>query len=200
MYYPKPSTPTPEGTTIPRTLTPLSRTASPVSSEASPTIDIQSREFSPGWICSTHIFQAASPRESPLAETLNTPNVAPLTGESTKAERQASVDSSYDRIMACRNAIASGEMAPSNNSVLWSVVNRYARTEPLNDANQPSVTLVVAHATGFHKEASFRYLYQYSTRFYFFWLRSGKQPFDMLYLPWNLVRNQILMKYGQLTR
>lgn len=161
MYYAKPNTPTPEGITIPRTLTPLSKTASSVSSEPSPTSDVQSREFSAGWVCSTHVFRAASPRESPSDKALNTPKVEPLTGESTKAERQARVDSSYDRIMAYRNAIASGQIASSNDDVLWSVANRYVRTEPPNNANQPAITLVAAHATGFHKEiweTTFRYI------------------------------------------
>lgn len=152
MYYAKPSTPTPRGTTIPRILTPLAEIASSVSSEASPTGGVKSREFSPGWVCSTHSFRAASPRESPSAQDLNSPKVEPLTGESTKAERQARVDLTYERIMGYRKAISSGQIAPTNEAVLWSVANRYTRTQPPNGANQPAVTLVVAHATGFHKE------------------------------------------------
>jgi hypothetical protein len=56
-------------------------------------------------------------------------------------------------MIARRVAILSGEKVVPDDTVMWNVVNRYSRAEP-SKVPGTAVTLVAAHATGFHKEAS----------------------------------------------
>ncbi|KAG8752655.1 hypothetical protein FRC12_011846 [Ceratobasidium sp. 428] len=155
MTYTKPITSTPPGTTNPRVLLPFSNRQS----LEAPTEHFETRNFLHDWVCSTHIVQAASPRESPARVYGGAP-VNSQTGESTKAERQAAVDLQYARIMEQRNAIAAGMKVVPDDTVMWNVVNRYARAS-LACRDSQGVTLIVAHATGFHKEiweTTFRFI------------------------------------------
>ncbi|KAG9092316.1 hypothetical protein FS749_015837 [Ceratobasidium sp. UAMH 11750] len=154
MSYAKPATPTPRGTTIPRTLLPFSNSQL----LEAPTTHFETRNFSHGWTCSTHVIQAASPRESPVGVSGQAADAR--TGEFTKAERQAAVDLQYARIAEQRAAIAAGAKVVPDETVMWNVVNRYARAQP-PDGYSRGVTLIVAHATGFHKEiwdTTFRFI------------------------------------------
>ncbi|QRV84846.1 hypothetical protein RhiJN_12862 [Ceratobasidium sp. AG-Ba] len=96
--------PTPPGTATPRTLLPFSNTQS----VEPPVVRFAKRDFVHDWVCSTHVIQAASPRESPAVKTSTVLTTKPLPVESTKAERQAAVDMKYAQIMEQRNAIAAG--------------------------------------------------------------------------------------------
>ncbi|QRW13439.1 alpha/beta hydrolase family protein [Ceratobasidium sp. AG-Ba] len=155
MSYAKPITPTPPGTATPRTLLPFSNTQS----VEPPVVRFAKRDFVHDWVCSTHVIQAASPRESPAVKTSTVLTTKPLPVESTKAERQAAVDMKYAQIMEQRNAIAAGVKLAPDETPMWITVNRYAPARVPSDS--PGVTLIVAHATGFHKEiwdTTFRFI------------------------------------------
>ncbi|CAE7073661.1 unnamed protein product [Rhizoctonia solani] len=140
MHYPPPNSPTRPGTTVPRALTPL---AKPSKQSATSRLTTINRRLVPGWTCSTHVFRGATPRESlppgPRA-------VAP--SEMTKAERRAQADAKFDHITRLRREVAMGSRVEANNNAMWIVANRYVPDKPRASA----VTLVLAHATGFHKE------------------------------------------------
>ncbi|CAE6467964.1 unnamed protein product [Rhizoctonia solani] len=153
MHYPHPNTPTPRGTTVPRTLTPLAKTNK---QSATPQLATINRTLVPGWTCSTHIFRAAAPRESvppsPAARAV-TP------AEMTKAERLALAQAKFDEISQLRGDIAMGKTFPVNDAAMWTVANRYAPDK--SRAGSRAVTVVLSHATGFHKEiweTTLRYL------------------------------------------
>ncbi|KAJ1301022.1 hypothetical protein OPQ81_003445 [Rhizoctonia solani] len=154
MSYPPPTSPTPRGTTIPRNLTPLANT----NSTTPPALATTNRTFLPGWTCSTHVFQAAAPRESPSPG----PTAKAVTpAEISKAERQALADAKFNEIKELREAISSGSRTfPTNDATMWTVANRYAPDKPRAGASQ-AVTIILSHATGFHKEiweTTLRYL------------------------------------------
>jgi hypothetical protein len=151
-HYSMPSTPAPRGTAIPRTLSPVVNRKGP-SAPPEPAEEIVNAladgVLAPGWTCSTHVFQAGTPRESPPPEVSNL-RLSP-TRQSTKLERQALADVNFQRIMELRSAIALGSQIFSNDTVMWNAANRYAPDKP-RMFNTPAITLVVSHAVGFHKE------------------------------------------------
>ncbi|CEL59021.1 Peroxisomal membrane protein LPX1 OS=Saccharomyces cerevisiae (strain ATCC 204508 / S288c) GN=LPX1 PE=1 SV=1 [Rhizoctonia solani AG-1 IB] len=155
MHYPPPASPTPRGTTKPRTLTPLVNKRGPTP----PPLPVNiSRSFLPGWTCTTHVFRAATPRESaPPGKGSRTATPPGL----SKAERQAIADAEFNEITQLRTDIALGNKSfPVNDATMWSVANRYAPDRPRIGSGR-AVTIVLSHATGFHKEiweTTLRYL------------------------------------------
>ncbi|KAH7337716.1 Alpha/beta hydrolase family-domain-containing protein [Rhizoctonia solani] len=147
MHYPPPTTPTPRGTIAPRTLTPL--TKGDKQAATPPSLTTVNRTLLPGWTCSTHVFQAATPRESaPPGPTAR----AAIPAEMNKAERQAIAEAKFNEITQLRRDIAFGSKTfPVNDATMWTVANRYAPEKPRVGAS-PAVTIVLSHATGFHKE------------------------------------------------
>ncbi|KAH7337715.1 Alpha/beta hydrolase family-domain-containing protein [Rhizoctonia solani] len=148
MLYPPPSTPTPRGTTAPRALIPLAKSEK---HGATPSLATISRTLLPGWTCSTHVFQAATPRESaPPGPTAR--GAASVPAEISKAERQALTEARFNEIKELREAIYFGAKTfPVNDATMWTVANRYTPEKPRVGAG-PTVTIVLSHGTGFHKE------------------------------------------------
>ncbi|KAH7337717.1 hypothetical protein B0J17DRAFT_435377 [Rhizoctonia solani] len=104
-------------------------------------------------MCSTHVFQAAFPRESaPPGPAARSATSTPA--EMSKAERQALAETRFNEITQLRRDIAfRSEKFPMNDVTIWSVANRYAPEKPRVGAST-AVTVVLFHATGFHKEMS----------------------------------------------
>ncbi|CAE7210899.1 unnamed protein product [Rhizoctonia solani] len=144
MHYPPPNTPTPRGTTVPRTLTPLAK----ANESSAPQLATSNRTLVPGWTCSTHVFRAATPRESPPPG----PTAKAVTpAEMTKTERSALAEAKFNEIAQLRKDISFGSKTfPVNDATMWTVANRYAPDKPR--VGNHSVTVVLSHATGFHKE------------------------------------------------
>ncbi|CAE6478454.1 hypothetical protein ACGC1H_006298 [Rhizoctonia solani] len=154
MHYPHPNTPTPRGTIMPRTLTPLAKASK---QSAMPQLATINRTLVPGWTCSTHVFRAAAPRESAPPSSAAR---ATAPAEMTKTERLALVQAKYSKITELRQEIASGKTFPVNDATMWMVANRYIPDKPRVGAS-PAVTVLLSHATGFHKEiweTTLRYL------------------------------------------
>ncbi|CUA71854.1 hypothetical protein RSOLAG22IIIB_04799 [Rhizoctonia solani] len=145
MHYPRPNAPTPRGTIAPRTLTPLAKASK---QSATPPLATINRTLVPGWTCSTHVFRAATPRESAPPSTAAR-GIIPA--EITKAERLALAEAKFSEITQLRQEIASGKTFPTNDAPMWTVANRYRPDKP-RSGTSPAVTLLLSHATGFHKE------------------------------------------------
>ncbi|ELU38642.1 alpha/beta hydrolase family domain-containing protein [Rhizoctonia solani AG-1 IA] len=158
MHYPPPTSPAPRGTTIPRTLTPLANKQSSIPPPPALSNNNASRAFLPGWTCTPHVFQAAAPRESPPPG--HSSRLATPAGLS-KVERQAIADAKFEEISQLRSDIALGYKSfPVNDATMWMVANRYVPNRHRTN-NSPGVTVMLSHATGFHKEiweTTLRYL------------------------------------------
>ncbi|GAB1520382.1 hypothetical protein RhiTH_003457 [Rhizoctonia solani] len=158
MHYPPPTSPAPRGTTIPRTLTPLANKQSSIPPPPALPNNNASRAFLPGWTCTPHVFQAAAPRESPPPG--HSSRLATPAGLS-KVERQAIADAKFEEISQLRSDIALGYKSfPVNDATMWMVANRYVPNRHRTN-NSPGVTVMLSHATGFHKEiweTTLRYL------------------------------------------
>ncbi|CAE6436645.1 unnamed protein product [Rhizoctonia solani] len=155
MYYPRPDTPTIREIIPLRTLTPIANKQS----VTPPLSAAGNRPFLPGWTCSTHVFQAATPRESAppgIADKIPVP-----AGEISKTERLALANAQLDELVKLRHAVASGKTFPENDATMWIAANRYAFDRPRLNGSGPARTLVLTHGTGFHKEiweTTLRYL------------------------------------------
>ncbi|CAE6492286.1 unnamed protein product [Rhizoctonia solani] len=160
MDYPRPIGTTHREAIKVRTLTPLANNQGVVSPPLPQLPDsTTNRAFITGWTCSTHVFQAATPRDSAPPALANRSSIP--TGEVSKDERKVLADTQLDELKKFREAIASGKMSYANDATMWTVANRYAPEKPCKGANTPAVTVVLTHGTGFHKEiweTTLRYL------------------------------------------
>ncbi|KAH7337714.1 Alpha/beta hydrolase family-domain-containing protein [Rhizoctonia solani] len=159
MDYPRPNGPTHREAIKVRALTPLANkqgTSPPLPPLPDSTTN---RAFITGWTCSTHVFQAATPRDSVPPALASRSPMPP--GVISKDERKALADAQLDELKKFREAVASGEMSHVNDATMWTVVNRYAPERPRKGGSNPAVTVVLTHGTGFHKEiweTTLRYL------------------------------------------
>ena len=99
---------------------------------------------------STHLVPAAYPRLVPDIPLPQIPAYIP--GESS-AERRDKMDVLVKKVPETQSSYEQGRLgvAPSK-KLLWNCVNRYVRTSGLSRG--AGVTHFLAHANGFHKEAS----------------------------------------------
>ena len=102
---------------------------------------------------STHLVPAAYPR---LAPDIPLPKVPAYTPDESPAKRHDKVDTLVKQVIQTQNAYEDGRLGPTpSETLLWNCVNRYVRTSgPPKSLTGARVTLFLAHANGFHKEAS----------------------------------------------
>lgn len=118
-------------------------------------------DFADGYTLTTHIIPAAYPRiPSSKWTVLNDapPDIAPRNErEAWATERAAQLLKKRSDLKLAQVDEEKGSPKDSNGdsdsgSVLWSVVNRYARTKPPKDSRDFGLTVIACHANGLHKE------------------------------------------------
>jgi hypothetical protein len=124
----------------------------PPSCVSLPTLPSPSREpsFSHAYTLSTHTVPAAYPRYAPHVA----PPSLPANFDTLhKHGRGAVLDDVVTELMKLRYAYeAHKPVGEASKDPLWIAVNRYTRKEPLKEGG---LTLVLAHAIGFCKEACY---------------------------------------------
>jgi hypothetical protein len=100
--------------------------------------------FTSSYTVTTHLIPAAFPRSSPFV-----PLPAFPTHE-TKDERAARIQRFTDELLSLQ-AQHAPDQSGAQQTVLWSVLNRYVR-KSIGDAS--GLTLLLLHANGLHKEVS----------------------------------------------
>jgi hypothetical protein len=88
----------------------------------------------PGWTRTTHVCPAAYPRRSMLPQ--------PTSKITTKQLFQRRMEDNDGRY----------HLVEPRGEVLWTVAERYARTNPAHGRHKKGLTLVCTHANGLHKE------------------------------------------------
>lgn len=98
---------------------------------------------------STHFVPAAYPRSTP---DIPLPVIPAYVPSGSSSERHAKMDALVKEAQEIQDAYAEGKLGgkPSE-KLLWNCVNRYVRTPTRSGTG---ITLFLAHANGFHKEAS----------------------------------------------
>jgi len=98
----------------------------------------------------THLVPAAYPRLAPDIPPHEIPAHIP---GGLPAERRDKIDALAKQILQTQNAYEEGRLGGTpGEKLLWNCINRYVRTPTLS--RTAGITLFLAHANGFHKEAS----------------------------------------------
>ncbi|KAI9463967.1 Alpha/Beta hydrolase protein [Lactarius psammicola] len=98
--------------------------------------------FTSTYTVTTHLIPAAFPRVSPFAP------LPPVPGHESKDERGARVERYASEFIAQQTQHAP-DKSESQPTVLWTVLNRYARADT---SSETGLTLLLLHANGLHKE------------------------------------------------
>ena len=126
----------------------------------------RSPHFVPGYSVTTHIIPASYPRQS-FREPRRYSNLESISSlpppAKSKSERQAWANDTGYKLGRKRASILKQRIENQHPEVLgeseespvmWNVINRYARIRPAQEKNDIGITVIVAHASGFHKEVS----------------------------------------------
>ncbi|KAH9842573.1 uncharacterized protein C8Q71DRAFT_209172 [Rhodofomes roseus] len=110
-----------------------------------PSLPSPPRKFSdPSYTLTTHLVPVALPRSTPEV---------PLPATSARVATDAGAVSLAKELIAIRDSYWDGELnLPNSTKPLWACVNRYVRRDINNVDGGKGVTLVLAHANGYHKE------------------------------------------------
>jgi hypothetical protein len=104
--------------------------------------------FAGAYTITTHLIPAAFPRISPFVPVL------PLPNHENRDERGAHVKQYTSEFLSLQAQDGPGHSG-TQPKVLWSVLNRYVRTDT---GNMGGLTLLLLHANGLHKEVGVRAL------------------------------------------
>lgn len=101
---------------------------------------------------STHLVPAAFPRLTP---DIPLPEIPAYTSSGSPSKRHDKMNVLVKQVLETQFAYEAGrlERKPSE-KLLWNCVNRYVRTPGRSITSGTGITLFLAHANGFHKEAS----------------------------------------------
>lgn len=96
----------------------------------------------------THLVPATYPR---LVPDIPLPEIPAYDPTGSPADRRDKMDVLVKQVLETQRAYDESTGTPSE-KLLWNCVNRYVRTSA--PSRETSLTLFLAHANGFHKEAS----------------------------------------------
>lgn len=130
---------------IPRPLLPLRSPPEPLRYPALPCPPRHHR-FTSSYTVTTHLIPAAFPRSSPFVP------LPALPAHETKDERAARIQRFTDELLSLQ-AQHVPDQSGTQQTVLWSVLNRYVR-KSTGIGGASGLTLLLLHANGLHKEVS----------------------------------------------
>ncbi|KAG6381844.1 hypothetical protein JVT61DRAFT_455 [Boletus reticuloceps] len=123
---------------------------------------------------STHLVAAAYPRLAPDIPPFEIPAYTP---GASPADRREKMDRLVKQAIETQTAYEEGRLdGEPSEKLLWNCVNRYVRTSTSSSGRTTpggGITLFLAHANGFHKEASCFYIVTARGLMYLGWIDVG---------------------------